>query len=228
MRALVLADGDPPTRADLDAAWPGWDAGVELVIAADGGARLADALGLAIDRWVGDGDSLGSEGLAALQDRGVATDLSPTDKDQSDTELAIEAALRAGASTIVVLGALGGPRPDHALANIALLGHPEATGRALEILDPRARIRLLDATARSGSGDSRSLDLAGRIGDVVSLIPLEDVSGASTRGLQFPLDQAPLPVGRSRTLSNVRLAEAAEISIRSGRLLVIEAPARFP
>ncbi len=40
MDALILADGDAPTRDGLDAAWPGWDAGVDLVIAADGGARL--------------------------------------------------------------------------------------------------------------------------------------------------------------------------------------------
>ena len=32
----------------LDAAWPGWAAGVELVVAADGGARHATALGLRV------------------------------------------------------------------------------------------------------------------------------------------------------------------------------------
>ena len=35
-RALVVADGDVPTRAALDAAWPGWMDGVQLVIAAGG------------------------------------------------------------------------------------------------------------------------------------------------------------------------------------------------
>ena len=43
--ALVLADGAAPSRASLDAAWPGWDAGLDLVIAADGGARHATTLG---------------------------------------------------------------------------------------------------------------------------------------------------------------------------------------
>ena len=47
MVALILADGDVPTRARLDTAWPGWDDGVDLVIAADGGARHADRLGVA-------------------------------------------------------------------------------------------------------------------------------------------------------------------------------------
>ena len=119
-RALVLADGAPATRSQLDAAWPGWDEDVDLVVAADGGARLADALGLRIDRWVGDGDSLGPDGVAELRRRGVDVDLQPTDKDATDLELALEAALAAGARLVVILGALGVPRPDHALANVAL------------------------------------------------------------------------------------------------------------
>ena len=67
MDALILADGDGPTRAELDRAWPGWDASIGLVVAADGGARLAVPLGVTIDRWVGDGDSLGPEAVAALE-----------------------------------------------------------------------------------------------------------------------------------------------------------------
>lgn len=227
MRALILADGDPPTRAALDDAWPGWDANVDLVVAADGGARLADALGLPIDQWVGDGDSLGEEGLNLLRERGVAVALEPTEKDQSDAELGLLAALRAGATRCVFLGVLGGPRPDHALANVALLGHPDVMGRDVEILDPRARIRLLAGVPGPASDRIVRLDLSGRIGDVVSFIPLENVHGASTRGLRFPLDEATLPVGRSRTLSNVRASAMADVSIRTGRLLVIEAPARF-
>ena len=66
MVALILADGDVPPRSDLDLAWPGWDDGIEAVIAADGGARHAAALGVAIDLWVGDGDSIGEDALAAL------------------------------------------------------------------------------------------------------------------------------------------------------------------
>ncbi len=67
MVALILADGDVPARSDLDLAWPAWDSDVELVIAADGGARHAIGLGVAIDLWVGDGDSIGEDALAALE-----------------------------------------------------------------------------------------------------------------------------------------------------------------
>ncbi len=220
LRAIVVADGGAPTREALTAAWPGWDLEVGLVIAADGGARLADALGLTIDRWVGDGDSLGSTGLAELRARGLVVEPAPVEKDASDTELALLAAVEMGATEIVIIGALGGARPDHALANVALLGHPAATGSTLSVLDATARIRLLDAA----TGD---LDLSGRVGDVVSLIPLDHVTGVSTVGLRYELRNDTLPPGPSRGISNVRDTATARVSIEGGRLLVVESPARL-
>ena len=219
-RAVILAAGDAPSRTALDDAWPGWDDGIDLVIAADGGARHADPLGLELDRWVGDGDSLGPEALAELRRRGVEIDLWPVAKDASDTELALLAAVAAGAHLIVIVGALGGLRPDHALANVALLGHPAAAGRELLLVDPSARIRLL-------SGPDVTVLLEGRIGDLVSLIPLERSTGVSTEGLRFPLHGETLEFGPARGISNIRDASPARVSVGDGRLLIVEAPARL-
>jgi len=217
-KALVIADGSAPTRAALDSAWPGWDADTDLVVAADGGARLAEALGLTIDLWVGDGDSLGAAGLDRLRSRGIPVERSSREKDATDTELGLLAAIAAGATQIVIIGGLGGPRPDHALANVALLGHPAAVGRALAIVDPGARIRLL-------TGPAGFLDLSGRVGDVVSLIPLEPVAGITTTGLRYPLHGDALPIGLTRGISNVRTLIDATVTIQAGRLLVVETPA---
>ena len=138
---MILADGDVPSRARLDRVWPGWDDGVGLVVAADGGARHASALGLTIDRWVGDGDSLDAAALTALEASGVPLERARADKDETDTELAILAALRLGADGIVVLGALGG-RIDHTLANIGLLAMPALAGCPAVILDGSTRLSL--------------------------------------------------------------------------------------
>jgi thiamine pyrophosphokinase len=220
MRAIVLADGDAPSRRSLDAAWPGWDADVTLVVAADGGARIGAPLGLVIDRWVGDGDSLGAGEVAALRGGGVRVDVASPDKDESDTELALRAALDAGADDIVLLGAIGGGRIDHALANIGLLADAALAGRSLTILGPDGRIRLL-----RGPG---SIDLSGRVGDLVSLLPFgADVEGVVTEGLRYPLRDEVLAAGPARGLSNVRIAPEARVTVRSGRLLVVETPATF-
>jgi len=223
-RALILADGAAPTRADLDAAWPGWDEGVAFIVAADGGARHAEPLGLRLDLWVGDGDSIDDATLADLETSGVRLQRAQPDKDESDTELALLEAIVGGASAITILGALGGVRIDHALANVALLQHPGLGGRAVTLFDERAtRISLLEA-----AGKVTKRGFQGGEGDLVSLLPVgEPATGVTTEGLRFRLAGEPLELGRSRGLSNVRTAPVARISLASGRLLVIETPARF-
>lgn len=226
MNALILADGDVPSRAELDRAWPGWDADVGLVVAADGGARHAPGLGVAIDAWVGDGDSLDADGFAALAAAGIPVERASPHKDESDTELAVRASLDRGAQGVVILGGLGGARIDHALANVGLLAMPELAGRRALVLDGRARISLVRAPDPQGSPVTRAVP--GRIGDLVSLLPHGDgVVGVTTHGLAYPLDDEPLPAGPARGLSNVRSATDASITVRAGVLLVVECPARL-
>jgi thiamine pyrophosphokinase len=212
--ALILADGAVPAPAALDLSWPGWDDGIDLVIAADGGARHAAALGRPIDRWVGDGDSLGAAGIEALRAAGVPVELASVDKDESDTELAIVAAATAGATRVTILGALGGARVDHGLANVWLLAHRALAGRDVALLDDAVRIRLMSVGRH---------DLGGRIGDIVSLFPFGgDAGGLTTRGLRYPLTDEPLRSGSARGLSNVRETTDAAITVGSGQVLVVE------
>jgi thiamine pyrophosphokinase len=216
---LVIADGAAPDAAALDAAWPGWSHGIDLLIAADGGARHAGPLGRRIDRWVGDADSIGEDGLARLAAAGVLVERHPVDKDETDAELAVRAAAASGARRLTILGALRGDRIDHELGNLWLLAMPELRGIETVILDATARIRL--------AGPGR-IDLAGRVGDLVSLLPFGgDAVGVTTRGLRYPLRDEPLVAGPARGISNVREAEDASVAVRSGRILVIETPARL-
>jgi thiamine pyrophosphokinase len=217
LHALVVADGDIPTRPALDAVWPGWAVGLRLVVAADGGARGVERLGFAIDLVVGDCDSLGEAELERLASAGVEIQRAPADKDESDTELALLASIERGATALTVVGALGGSRFDHALANVALLALPALGGRPCALLDPAARIRLL-----TGPG---TLDLSGQPGGIVSLVPFGDgVDGVTTDGLAYPLRGEPLSAGPARGLSNVRVGRTGRVGVKAGRLLVIESP----
>ncbi|MFL5779666.1 MAG: thiamine diphosphokinase [Chloroflexota bacterium] len=218
MQAIVLADGDVASRERLDAAWPGWAEGTAFVVAADGGARHAGRLGLRVNLWIGDGDSTTAGQLAALEAAGVEVRRVPAAKDESDTELAVLAAVEAGADRLVVVGAFGGARIDHTLANVGLLALPGLVGRAAVLLDGNARVRLVRGPGEAG--------LTGRTGDLVSLLPLgPGVGGVTTDGLAFPLRDEPLPPGPARGLSNVLLGPKANVTVRSGTLLVIETPA---
>lgn len=221
MRALIVADGDVASRVALDAAWPDWDAGIDLVIAADGGYLRALALGLRPDVFVGDGDSLPAADLARLRAEAIELEISSPEKDESDMELALLSALRRGATSVVMLGALGGRRFDHALANVSLLALPALAGRPVELLDGASRLALV--TAPGAGGDPVVRPLPGAVGDLVSLLPLDgEVEGVRTIGLAYPLDDEPLMLGPARGLSNVRVHADAAVTVRRGRLLIVE------
>lgn len=218
MKAIIVADGEVPAHgpelAALLAPEPG---GTTLVIAADGGARKADEIGLAPDLVIGDGDSLDDAAVAALRAAGIDVELFPAEKDESDTELALREAVARGAKTIVILGAFGGGRLDHALANIGLLALPELEGRDVVLSDGRVTIRMMGA----GDGPGRA-SVAGTPGDLVSLFPLDaQVEGITTAGLRYPLHGETLALGASRGLSNELTDPEARVSSERGRLLIV-------
>lgn len=184
----------------------------DLVIAADSGAQTALERGVVPAFVVGDLDSLSPITLQRLEQLGCQVVAALEEKDETDTELAIELALRQGASRITLLGALGGDRFEHTFANLLLLTAYENT--LLEIVDGHSRGWLL-----RGPGFAR---IEGRPGDLLSLFPLmTSAEGVSTENLYYPLHEATLRFGRPRGISNVFQSEQATVSLRTGLLLVI-------
>jgi thiamine pyrophosphokinase len=193
---------------------------VGFVVAADGGAVRAERLGLRLDLVVGDADSLAEADLVRIEATGVKITAVAAAKNESDTELAVLAAVERGFGKVTVLGAFGGNRLDHALANVGLLALPALGGQA-ELLDERTRVTLLEAPGADGGPVRR--ELPGPVGDTVSLLPvLGDALGVTTEGLEYPLRDEPLPAGPARGLSNVRAESAASVTLRRGRLLIVE------
>ena len=217
----MVADGDVPPAAALESAWPGWSVGVVDVIAADGGYARAVGIGLAPTVLVGDLDSLDGTHVDAAAAAGVTILRFPAAKDESDTELALVEAVRLGATRITVLGAFGGARLDHALANLWLLAHPALDAVPVVLLDATTRASLVSAPGPDGGAVER--DLAGRVGATVSLLPFAaDVIGVTTLGLRYPLRGEPLAPGPARGLSNVGERPDAAVRVERGRLLVVE------
>jgi thiamine pyrophosphokinase len=210
MKAVLVASGDPqPTDAR-------WLADADLVVAVDGGATWLEAIGRRPDVLVGDLDSVDPALVAVLEGAGVPIERHPTDKDASDTALGLDYARRHGASEAVIIGAFGGRRLDHEVANLLLL----AADRAALGLD----VRLVrgDAQVR-GTGGGERLPIEARPGSLVSLLPVGgDAEGVTTSGLRYPLIDEPLPLGSTRGLSNEVVDEDASVQLSAGTLLVIE------
>ena len=209
MRFTVVASGD---LADGDERWLDG----ATVIAADAGASSLDRLGHTPDRLVGDLDSIPDELLERLAASGVAIHRHPADKEASDTELALEAAFAGGATEIVLLGAIGGSRLDHELANVLLLADPAFGDRDARIVHGPTTVRVLHA-------DGGRLALEGAAGDLVTLLPVGgDATGVRIDGVRWPLTGATLRMGRSRGLSNELVAPPGSVSLERGTLLVVE------
>jgi thiamine pyrophosphokinase len=209
MMAVVVASGDvdPGDLRHLE--------GAAFVVAADGGARALAVAGRPPDLLVGDLDSADPALVDRLADAGTRVERHPADKEASDTELAVRAAIEAGATSLTILGATGGDRLDHELANVLLLSDSMLDGIDARIIHGASTIRVLHGPA--------SIAVEAPLRSLVTLLPLGDEAvGVSTTGLRWPLDGAALRSGRSRGLSNEVVAAPASVRLERGTLLVVE------
>ena len=110
----------------------------DMVIAADRGADNAIALGLTVDLLVGDLDSVSQEALAACNT--VAQH--PVDKDDTDLELALAAAVDTGAGMVTIVTSAGG-RFDHALANLLVAASDRWSALKVDLVIDRARVHVV-------------------------------------------------------------------------------------
>ncbi|MFC3833923.1 MULTISPECIES: thiamine diphosphokinase [Deinococcus] len=178
----------------------------DLVVAADGGARHADVLGVRVDAWVGDFDS--SDGVELDAPREVH----PAAKDETDAELAVRDALARGARELVFVGAFGG-RFDHTAA--LLLG-----GVRL------AREHGLGVTLTSGDewawpllpGAGLRVDVPA--GVTLSVVACSDLRGLTLSGVRWPLDRADVPLGSGWTVSNEAQGGPVTATLQEGWALV--------
>lgn len=204
---IILLDGEASAEN-----WIAELATDSYIIAADGGIRHAQLLGIEPDLWVGDFDSSDK----TLQDRykNVPRKEYPSDKVKSDGEIAIEEALSLNPQKIVLLGALGGQRTDHSLFN--LLGalrfahkHPDTefiltgTGQTALPLLPK-----------------KPLKIGSSFGTTLSIVPFSDLNGLSITGVHWPLNSVEVEFGSTHTLSN-RIISNAEIELVDGLAIAI-------
>lgn len=214
-QALIFANGSlaaGPLLRETRIAMPG-----ALVIAADGGARLARDSGLAVAVVIGDMDSIDAQTLAQLQAAGAQILRHPPDKDESDLELVLKWAAASGIRCLRVFGALGS-RLDQTLANVSLLALPQLRDCDVQLLDGKQRAWLLRPGAH---------ELVGAPGDTVSLLPLHGpAQGLVSDGLRWELRDETLLPGPARGISNLLAGSRASLRFSAGLLLVVHTRGR--
>lgn len=211
MNILVLTNGEygDYTFCKVD----GQKSRYDFVICADRGMQHARALEILPDLIVGDFDSGSETDLAYFAEKGVKIQRFCPEKDATDTEIAIQKAIQLGAECITVYGGLGS-RLDHSLANVHLLYAMIIKGVKGKLMNPNNTVYLVND----------QIELDGQEGDLVSLIPFNgNTLGVTTKGLGYPLSDAELKMGSSLGVSNYMTQNKAEVKIKKGVLIVIQA-----
>lgn len=207
MRVLIFTNGEYGDYS-FCRVLPSYD----YVLCADNGIRHARKLGFKPDEIVGDFDSCKAEDLEVYRQQNVCVTQSPCEKDETDTELAIDRAIALGAHTIDVLGGIGS-RIDHSLANIHLIYKAHLQGVKVTLYSYKNRVELIDKYAK----------LEGEVGDLVSLIPFTPkVTGVYTKHLAYKVENGSFVIGKPYGVSNYMTSKWAEVTIEEGVLLVIK------
>jgi thiamine pyrophosphokinase len=208
-RFTILLGGDLVRTPALDAQTAG-----SRVIAADAGIRHAAMLGIVPELWVGDFDSV-PKSLEKVYPE-VPREVFPAEKDKTDGELAIDTALKLGATSLLLAGAFGGPRADHAFLHMALAMKLAGAG--------------VPVVLTSGAQEGHPL-LPGKSsfdyedGVLFSVIGFSALSGLTLTGVKWPLHSVEVAFGSSLTISNEVKGEL-RVELGSGRAMLIAHP--FP
>ena len=206
-RFLILLGGTLEITGRLQAQIDG-----ARVLAADGGMSHAEALVLRPELWVGDFDSSPD----ALRSRWseIPRKPFPAAKNLTDGEIAVEEALSLGARSIILAGALGGERSDHAFLHMSLACALQRRG--------------IDTLLTSGTEEGWPLGPGPQTIDLppaslFSILNFDGVSGLSIDGARYPLSNHELPFGSSRTVSNIAEGPVT-VTVASGTAILVARP----
>jgi thiamine pyrophosphokinase len=206
-RFLILLGGKLVRTPRLEAQVKG-----ARIIAADGGMKHAKTLDVTPELWVGDFDSAPED--LATEFAAIPRNRYPQEKDSTDGELAVAEALARGATSLVLAGAFGGTRADHAFLHVALAIRRAKEGLPVIITSGEQEAHPLLPGSRDFDFDD---------GTLFSILGFSHLSGVSVMGAKWPLDSVEVPFGTSLTLSN-EVRGDLRISLAVGRALLLAHP----
>lgn len=209
MNFLIISNGSFLNQATFEKL----KAASDYTICVDGGSHMAYHYNTIPDIIVGDLDSINQSVYQFYVEKKVPFKKFPAEKDQTDTHIAIDYALKNGATNLTLIGCTG-TRLDHTLANISLLTYIHKQNQSARIIDDHNEITLME----------NSLDIKGNPGDIVSLLPLtEHVDSITLTGFKYSLENGFMTWGNPYGVSNELIQETGTIRAKNGLLLVIKA-----
>lgn len=176
-----------------------------VIIAADGGLRHTQALGIEADVILGDFDSLGYTPADGV--------VFPVEKDDTDAMLAVRRGLAMGCDSFVIYGGLDGPRLDHTVAMFQTLQY---------LADQGANGCAVGNSCIAKVVKNGEIAFPANAEGIVSVFCMgSDARGVSIQGLQYGLLDGTLTAGFPLGVSNHFVGKNGKISVKDGSLLII-------
>ncbi|AET70127.1 thiamine pyrophosphokinase [Desulfosporosinus orientis DSM 765] len=187
---------------------------IDYLICADGGANYAALSSRLPDLLIGDLDSVSPDSYQQCLKAGCKIERYPSEKDETDLELALlraeEKARELGVREIRLLGATG-KRIDHFLGNVALMLGYARKGYRLYVADSEQELWIIHGRE----------EIRGTSGQQLSLIALTERAVVTTEGLYYPLNKGVLPQDSPRGISNVFLGGKAVVEVHEGWVMAV-------
>lgn len=180
----------------------------DLVIAADAGYLRLEALGIMPHIIVGDFDSA----PVPSQQENSKVEIHPVKKNDTDCLIAVNRGWQMGIREFIILGALGGKRLDHTIANLQTLDYITRIGGSARIISGGTYAQVVH---------NGSISIDRTEGKLSVFAMSESCWGVTLRGVKYPLEDYTLTCGFPLGVSNDFDADKAEISVQMGSLLVI-------
>lgn len=178
----------------------------DVIICADGGTRHLDGLCLKPNYVIGDLDSTGELPV------GVEVLKFKSEKDETDTMLAVMQGLKLGFHEFLILGGLKG-RLDHTYANLSTLLYLSRHGGFGSIRDADNEAFIVE---------NGQISFKKRTGCYISVFPFGgDATGVTEKGFKYELCDAILHADFPNGVSNEFLEDEGSISVKTGALLII-------
>lgn len=209
MKVIIVSGGQPPKEETIKKH-------IEkdtYVISADKGTDTLYKYNISPNLILGDFDSIDIEILNYYEKKGCVVDRFKREKDFTDTEAAIEEAIKLKPTEILLFAATG-TRIDHTLANIGLLSRCMKNNIKAAIIDENNEISI----------HNKSFKFSEDKGAIFSLQAFgEVVKGLNILGAKYPLNNYDLHFGDPRTVSNESIGEDIHITFNSGIVILIKA-----
>lgn len=165
------------------------------------------------DYILGDFDSIDKKVLEKYKTQKIKINELKPEKDFTDTEEAINLAIKLKSSEFVIIGAIG-TRIDHVLANINVLKIALDNNIKAKIINEHNEIELIN---------NELIIEKNNLYKYISIMPLTTkVEGITITGMKYPLENYTLTIGNSLGVSNEQIEKTAKIKVKDGILIVIK------